>query len=157
MKLFVRFFTVILVFHVCASGIAQRGIKWTPDGTAYYTNEKGVLVKYQLPSFDKTELIQPAQLTPAGKDRPLPVRDFFFSNDGKTVLIYTNTKRVWRLDTRGDYWILNTATNTLRQLGKGKPASALMFAKISPDGLNVAYEANIISMSRKSLPEKSRH
>lgn len=139
MKLFVRFITVILLFHVCVSGIAQRGIKWTPDGAAYYANEKGVLVKYQLPSFDKTELIQPAQLTPAGKDKPLLVRDFFFSNDGKTVLIYTNTKKVWRLDTRGDYWILNTTTNTLRQLGKGKPASSLMFAKISPDGMNVAY------------------
>ena len=85
------------------------------------------------------ELIQPAQLTPAGMDKPLPVRDFFFSNDGKTVLIYTNSKRVWRQDTRGDYWILNTATNELKQLGKDKPASSLMFAKISPDGRNVAY------------------
>lgn len=139
MKFFGRFFTVILLFHIGTIGIAQRGVKWTPDGTAYYAYEKGMLVKYQLPSFDKTELIQPVQLTPAGKEKPLFVRDFFFSNDGKTVLIYTNTRKVWRLDTRGDYWVLNTTTNTLRQLGKDKAASSLMFAKISPDGTRVAY------------------
>lgn len=138
-----KFLFRLVVFVTCLilsfKTIAQRGIKWTPDGSSYYANEKGVLVKYQLPSFARIELIQPAQLTPAGMEKPLPVRDFFFSIDGKTVLIYTNSKRVWRQDTRGDYWILNTATNTLKQLGSDKPASSLMFAKISPDGKNVAY------------------
>jgi len=139
MKFLFRLLFIVVYVSVSISSIAQRDIKWTPDGTAYYANEKGVLVKYQLPSFTRTEIIQPSQLTPQGKDRPLPVRDFFFSNDGKTVLIYTNTKRVWRMDTRGDYWLLNTANNTLKQLGKDKPASSLMFAKISPDGKKVAY------------------
>src|SRR3990170_2492646 len=139
MNFLFRLFFVVACISVSISSIAQRSIKWTPDGEAYYANEKGVLVKYQLPSFTRTEIIQPSQLTPEGKDKPLTVRDFFFSNDGKTVLIYTNTKRVWRMDTRGDYWLLNTANNTLKQLGKDKPASSLMFAKISLDGKKVAY------------------
>ena len=139
MKLASRLFTIVIFIIASHATLAQRAIKWTPDGTGYYAQEKGVLVKYQLPSFARMELVQPSQLTPAGKDKPLPVRDFSFSNDGSTVLIYTNSKKVWRQDTRGDYWILNTATNSLKQLGKDKPASSLMFAKISPDGKNVAY------------------
>ena len=93
MKYLFRLPVLVVFFLISFRSIAQRGIKWATDGTSYYTNEKGVLVKYQLPSFARMELIQPAQLTPAGMDKPLPVRDFFFSNDGKTVLIYTNSKR----------------------------------------------------------------
>lgn len=139
MKNFVRLLICVILVLVCFYAPAQRGIKWTPDDRGYYANEKGMLVKYQLPSFARTELVQPTQLTPQGADKPLAIRDFFFSNDGKTVLIYTNSKRVWRQDTRGDYWILNTTDNTLKQLGKNRPASSLMFAKISPDGSKVAY------------------
>ncbi|MFC0773483.1 S9 family peptidase [Terrimonas alba] len=138
MKYLFRLPVLVVFFLISFQSIAQ-GIKWTPDGTGYYANEKGVLVKYLLPSFTRTEMVLPTQLTQAGTGKPLAVRDFSFSNDGKTVLIYTNSKRVWRQDTRGDYWILNRATNTLKQLGKDKPASSLMFAKISPDGKNVAY------------------
>ena len=62
-------------------------------------------------------------------------------------MIYTNSKKVWRYDTRGDYWVLDIATSTLKQLGKGKPESSLMFAKFSPNSLKVAYvsEYNIYS------------
>lgn len=139
MKLTMRISFIIIGVLISVCSFSQRGVKWTPDGTAYYAIEKNVIVKYQLPAFTKTEIIQPAQLTPSGKDKPLAVRDFEFSDDGKMVLIYTNSKRVWRQDTRGDYWLLNTVNNTLQQLGKDKPASSLMFAKISPDAKSVAY------------------
>jgi dipeptidyl-peptidase-4 len=129
------------LFFLSIPGVltAQRGIKWNTDGTAYFANERGTIVSYALPTFNKTELIKPELLTPQGATSPLPVRDFSFSSDGNLVLIYTNTKRVWRMDTRGDYWILNLQTKSLRQLGKDKPASSLMFAKISPDNTKVAY------------------
>jgi dipeptidyl-peptidase-4 len=57
------------------------------------------------------------------------------------VLIYTNTRRVWRVHSRGDYWVLDRASGKLHQLG-GKEASeaTLMFAKFSPaDSNRVAY------------------
>jgi dipeptidyl-peptidase-4 len=56
------------------------------------------------------------------------------------LLIFTNTKPVWRLNTRGDYWVLERATGKLRKLGgpDAKP-STLMFAKFSPDGGRVGY------------------
>jgi len=61
------------------------------------------------------------------------------SEDNKKVLINTNTKKVWRYDTRGDYWVYDSNTKKLWQLGKNLPASSLMFAKFSPDGSKAAY------------------
>jgi len=134
------FICFILCFCLFSFGVsAQRGLKWNNDGTGYYLVEKGVIVKYELPSFSRSEVVQPAQITPAGSSKPLVVRDFSFSADGKRLLIYTNSKRVWRQDTRGDYWVLDMTDNKLQQLGKDKPVSSLMFAKFSPDASQVAY------------------
>jgi len=58
------------------------------------------------------------------------------------MLIFTNTVRVWRLHTRGDYWVLDIITGKLEQLGKGLDPSSLMFAKFSPDGSRAAYVSN---------------
>ncbi|QNE41684.1 S9 family peptidase [Hymenobacter sp. NBH84] len=87
----------------------------------------------------KVTLVSKQMLTPAGQQAPIGVRRFAFSDNGQKVLINTNTKKVWRYDTRGDYWVYDQASKTLKQVGKDKPASSLMFAKFSPDGSKVAY------------------
>ena len=60
--------------------------------------------------------------------------------DEQKLLIFTNSARVWRSNTRGDYWVLDLKANSLRKLGgaDAKPAT-LMFAKFSPDGQRVGY------------------
>lgn len=134
--------TFILVLCLFAQSLyaqSTRGMVWSKSGSSYYALEENNIVQYQLPSFAKTIVADAAKLQPAGAQRPLQVRSFAFSDDGKKALIYTNTKRVWRLDTKGDYWVLDLNTGSLQQLGKGKPASSLMFAKFSPDGKSVAY------------------
>lgn len=88
---------------------------------------------------DKEILVKSSQLVPAGSEKPLKVSSYEFSADRSHVLIYTNTKRVWRRNTRGDYWVLNLATGVLQQVGNGRPESSLMFAKFSPNGKTVAY------------------
>ena len=35
-------------------------------------------------------------------------------------MIFTNTRRVWRYNTRGDYWVLDLPSGN-RQLGKSVP------------------------------------
>ncbi|WP_205687944.1 hypothetical protein, partial [Ciceribacter ferrooxidans] len=45
------------------------------------------------------------------------------------ILIYTNSSRVWRGNTKGDYWYFDLSDGKGRQIGKGLPASSLMFAK----------------------------
>ena len=53
--------------------------------------------------------------------------------------MFTNTERVWRLNTRGDYWVLDIGSGALRKIGAAAPESSLMFAKFSPDATRVAY------------------
>ena len=125
-------------FLLSILGYSQT-INWSKEGNSYYRTEGGEIVEYSLPQNAKKVIVTKSQLTPAGQDKNLTIRRFFFSNDNKKLLVYTNTKKVWRLDTRGDYWVLDLNNNSVKQLGKGRPASSLMFAKFSPDGSKVAY------------------
>ncbi len=127
------------LFIVHSTAQPPHGIHWSADGNSYYDNNDEGIVQYQMPSFAKTIVANMQQLTPKDSSQPLEVRNFFFSYDGKKILIYTNSKKVWRYDTRGDYWVLNTTDNSLKQLGKSLPSSSLMYAKLSPDGNSVAY------------------
>ncbi len=143
------FFLSLVVLVATFSAMAQpmQGIKWNKQGTGYFAVESGEIVYNDLNSIQKKTIVTKAQLTPTGTTKQLSIRNFFFSEDAKKLLIYTNSKKVWRYDTRGDYWVLDIATSTLKQLGKGKPESSLMFAKFSPNSLKVAYvsEYNIYS------------
>lgn len=131
----------ILILLLCASAVmAQPGaIKWSPDGNSYYRIESNEVIRYSLPANSKTTFISKTDLTPSGQSKALPVRSFYLSNDQQKVLVYTNSKRVWRLDSRGDYWVLDLKTKLLRKIGEDRPESTLMFAKFSPDGTRVAY------------------
>jgi dipeptidyl-peptidase-4 len=129
----------ILVTSISVFAQPPSGIHWSKKGSGYYTNSGGEISYTNLNDNSKLVVISKKQLTPVGSEKPLAVRNFFFSNDESKLLIYTNSKKVWRYDTRGDYWVLNLNDNSLKQLGKGKPVSSLMFAKFSPDDKKVAY------------------
>ncbi|MCP4452064.1 MAG: S9 family peptidase [Planctomycetes bacterium] len=85
-------------------------------------------------------LISATQLIPTGESKPLSIAGYQWSQDMNKLLIFTNTRKVWRHHTRGDYWVLDRETGDLCQLGpkKAEPAN-LMFAKFSPDARHVAY------------------
>ena len=114
-------------------------VNWTTDGDSYYKLENNQLLTYTLPNHDAKTVITKAQLTPDGRSEPLKIDHFSFSLDQQKVLLFTNTKKVWRLKTKGDYWVFNFKTNTLRQIGTSLKPSSLMFAKFSPDGNTIAY------------------
>jgi len=138
---FTRYFIIMisLAFVWVSHVYGQRGINWTKDGNAYYQQTGGEIVTVTLPKSERKTVISRALLTPVNSTSPLAVRSFQWSDDGTKALIYTNTKRVWRQDSRGDYWVADISNNTLTQVGKDKPASSLMFAKFSPNGDKVAY------------------
>ncbi len=69
----------------------------------------------------------------------MSIDDFEWSQDRKKLLIYTNSARIWRENTRGDYWVLDRESKHLRKLGGDAAPSSLMFAKFSPDASRVAY------------------
>ena len=134
-----RLILLVAIFILPLGLAAQRdGINWLKDGNSYISIEQGEIIKTTLPTKARATVISKAELTPPGLPA-LEVRSFAYSDDQTQLLIYTNSVRVWRLETRGDYWVLNTATKKLKQLGMGKSASSLMFAKFSPDGTRVAY------------------
>lgn len=126
-------------------GIGQ--LRWLKSGDAYSKIEpsptlKGGtdLVSYDAATNKRTVLVAAEKLVPPGAKEPLPINGYDWSNDNAKMLIYTNSKKVWRLNTRGDYWVLDLASGKLTKLGgaDAKP-STLMFAKFSPDGTRVGY------------------
>lgn len=137
---------LLFIFVFTATSLLAQEIKWDQSGNAFYQIQGGQIVKVNLPDQNSEVFISSAALTPKGQ-KPLQVRDFTFSADRNKILIYTNTKQVWRLDTQGDYWVLDLGSKELNQVGKGLPESSLRFAKLSPDGTKVAYvsEFNLYS------------
>jgi dipeptidyl-peptidase 4 len=133
-----RTFFCLLLFCI-PSLVFSQGIRWSADGNSYYQIESGEIFQYSLPANTKTTLFSKADLTPAGESTPLAPRMFHFSEDQTKVLLFTNTVKVWRLNTRGNYWVFDVKTKALHQIGKGMPPSTLMFAKFSPDGKKVAF------------------
>jgi dipeptidyl-peptidase 4 len=118
--------------------------RWLPDGTAYAVVEwpaggGSEIDKYDALSGARTVLVPSSRLVPHGFDSPLEIDDYAWSADGRRLLIFTNTRKVWRQNTRGDYWVLDVATGALTKVDKAAPSSSLMFAKFSPDGSRVAY------------------
>ena len=119
--------------------------RWFDNGQSYITMEptadkKGRdVVKYDTATGKNREvLITAAQLTPA-EGKPLQIAALSWSKDNQRVLIFTNTKRVWRTNSRGDYWFLDRASGTLKKIGGDAPESSLMYAKFNPDATRVAY------------------
>lgn len=138
--------------------------RWLPDGTAYAIVERPAggdggseIVRYDAATGARTVLVAASRLVPPGGKGgkgALDVDDYQWSPDGRRLLIFTNTKRVWRQNTRGDYWVLDVSSGTLKKIGGSTLAStkplidgssaksgesSLMFAKFSPDSSRVAY------------------
>ena len=136
---------------VAGNVIQTKGIgsmTWLKDGERYSCLENNKqtggtdIVAYRAKDNSREVIIPSSLLTDKSTGKPIPVRSISWSADNEKVLIYNNTQRVWRYDTRGDYWVLSLKDGTLRQLGKGMPESSMMFAKFSPDGTRVAYVSN---------------
>lgn len=130
-----------------SKGIGQ--LRWMKDNKSYSTLEynataKGSdIVRYDVEGGTKSVLVNAGKLMPAGTTKPLSVDDYTWSDDNSKLLVFTNTRKVWRYNTRGDYWVLNLSNGKLKQLGKGLEEATLMFAKFSPDGGRVAYVSKL--------------
>ena len=79
------------------------------------------------------------RLLPPGSDQPLSGGRLQLLDRQLTAADLHQLQRVWRRNTRGDYWVLDRTSHELRQLGGDAPESSLMFAKLSPNTPQVAY------------------
>lgn len=137
MKHFFLAFCFLLLGFVSFAQYKADKIKWTTDGTSMYENDKNSITKMNLKTGEQTVLVPADVLKINGKS--IKVADFEVSNNDQLVLIFTNTARVWRYNTRGDYWYYHIPTKRLQQIGKDRPAQSLLYTKISPDGEMAAY------------------
>ncbi len=120
-------------------------VRWLKDGQGYSTleNNPGLagrdIVRYDAKTGERAIMVDAKMLIPAGISKPLSIRDYIWSHDNSKLMIFTNTRRVWRQHTRGDYWVLDLSSGQLQQLGKEVERTTMMFAKFSPDDTKVAY------------------
>ncbi|MFA7116792.1 MAG: DPP IV N-terminal domain-containing protein, partial [Bacteroidales bacterium] len=134
---------------------------WMKDNKSYTAIERNKeiggtdIVKYDIKTGERSILVSAKKLVPSGvsdspinnvtdykstsKKQPLSIRSFYWSKDNSKLLIYTNSKRVWRQDTRGDYWVLDMNTDELFQVGEGLEESRLMYAKFNDQGTKIAF------------------
>jgi dipeptidyl-peptidase-4 len=126
-----------------ARGVGQ--FRWLEEG-GYTTLERSEavpggrdIVRHDPATGSQEIMVSASLFVPEGSDGPLPVEGYSWSDDGTKLLVFTNSRRVWRFNTRGDYWVLDLRSRRLRQLGQGMTESSMMYAKFSPDGSRVGY------------------
>jgi dipeptidyl-peptidase-4 len=139
--------TLARIFEDEAFEVESFGpVRWLENGSGFTTLEASAesdevkeIVRYELPTGSRSVLVAASSLVPEGHEKPLAIEDYGWSNDGRRLLVFTNTVKVWRRNTRGDYWLLDIGSGRLQQLGGGAEVSSMMFAKLSPDGTRVAW------------------
>jgi dipeptidyl-peptidase-4 len=108
--------------------------RWLPDGKAYAIVERGSGGGSEIARYDAATGARSVRAKTA-----LDIDDYEWSHDGTKLLVFTNTRKVWRQNTRGDYYAIDVESGSQKKLGGSAPEASLMFAKFSPDGTRVAY------------------
>lgn len=125
---------------------SPKASRWL-DGGARYTvlepvaghAEETELAVYDTATGKRSVLVGAKSFRSAGAAKGLEVEDYEWSKDHAKMLIFTNTRKVWRRNTRGDFWVLEVGSGKLREMGADGPEATMMFAKFSPDGTKVGY------------------
>jgi len=124
-------------------------VQWISGGEAYIISEPSQknfdqedLVKIETSTQNRSVFIPAEKLVPPGNSEPISIDEFTLSPDESKVLIFANSSRVWRSNTKGDYWVYDLTTQKLSRLGTQFPSSSLMFAKFSNDNSFMAYVHN---------------
>jgi len=120
-------------------------VRWMKDDNGYTVLEKNRniggkdIVRYDARTGKRNILVAADRLISGKENQPLIIANYEWSDDNKKLMIFTNTRKVWRHHTRGDYWVLDLETDMLKQLGHNVERTTMMFAKFSPDASRVAF------------------
>ena len=121
-----------------------RGGRWADEGPVLTyiqpadTGEATHLMRYNLETGDSTRVIDGTNLYAEDVDRIVPIEDYAFSGDGEKVLIYTDSKQVWRANTKGFYYVYDRSAQTLTPVAD-RDDGYQMFAKFNPSATKVAF------------------
>ena len=114
------------------------------------------IVQYNASTGTRSVLVGLEALTPPGSDAPLDIQDYTWSDDGKALLVFTDSTKVWRQNTRGDYYVvdLSGAGSPIKKLGGDADAQCLLFAKFAPGGsdrVGYLYHNNVYVQDLKTM------
>ncbi|MEM8608041.1 MAG: S9 family peptidase [Myxococcota bacterium] len=128
-------------------GESFQGGRWAAEGPVITfiefdrTTQTTDLVSFNLETEQRTTLIQGSSLVAADVARPIYIEDYTYSADGSKVLLYTDSERVWRLNTKGFYYLYDLDTSDLQPIAD-RAKGFQMFAKMDPAGERVAFVRN---------------
>ncbi len=121
-----------------------QGGRWAAEGPVIMYVEADPsagathLIRYNLETGDRERLIDGRTLQAPDVGRLIRIEDYEYSADGSRVLIYTDSERVWRLNTKGFYYVYDIESEQLTPISS-REAGFQMFAKFSPDGRRVGF------------------
>ncbi len=117
-------------------------VQWSQD-PRYFNETVGAedgssdLYQVDARSAERTIIVRGSDLVPPGQTEPLRIESYEFSNDGSKLLIFTNSVRVWRQNTKGEFYVWDLNQQTLAPVSR--VAGLQQFAKFSPDGTQVGF------------------
>ena len=137
------------------------GGKWAEEGPIVTYVEKDDdsgathLISYNLETDEQTRLIDGSNLFAEDVGRLIEIDDYFYSSDNSQILIYTDSERVWRHNTKGYYYLYDVASGDLTPVAH-RDAGFQMFAKFSPDGGQVAFvrDRNLFVVDLEDMSER---
>jgi dipeptidyl-peptidase-4 len=121
-----------------------RGGRWADEGPVITyiepadSGDATHLMRYNLETGDSTRVIDGTTLYAEDVGRVVPIEDYQFSEGGDKVLIYTDSRQVWRANTKGFYYVYDRAAETLTPVAD-RTDGYQMFAKFNPSATAVAF------------------
>ena len=145
-KTIYTFNLLLLIVNISSlARVLPQDVIWNDDETGYYVVKNNSIVLVSTKGKEDKIILSSADVS------DMKIESFSFSQNMSKALIFTNSKRVWRYNTRGDYWVYDLESRNGKRLGSDLPEASLMFAKFSPDSKKVAY------VSKEIIPNSFRN
>ena len=127
------FYLIFFVSINLFGRVLPNDVVWNESETGYYTIKENNIVLVSTRGKNDKIILSSSQIN------NLEIESFSFSQSKNKILIFTESVKVWRYNTRGDYWVYDFTKGDIQKLGRDMSSSSLMFAKFSPDENFVAY------------------
>ena len=96
------------------------------------------LVRRNLQTGEREQIIDGTTLTPPGVDHPLVIENYAYGPDEERLLLFTDAERVWRYKTKGYYYRYDLSSGELTPIAE-REKGFQKFAKFGPSGDRVAF------------------
>ena len=127
------FYLIFFVSINLFGRVLSNDVVWNESETGYFTIKDNNIVLVSTRGKEDKVILSSSQVN------NLEIESFSFSQSKNKILIFTQSVKVWRYNTRGDYWVYDFKKNEIQKLGRNMSGSSLMFAKFSPNERYVAY------------------